>query len=147
MTTIVIDASFALALVIPLDFSSRAQHLMQRWTSAGASFDVPSLWGYEVVSGLGKAVAAGVLTPGEAIQAIEVLWSLDVVEIQATASRHQRALDWAARLGHTAAYDSQYLVVAEDLKAEFWTADRRLSEPARSLGVNWVHWIGRDADA
>ncbi len=103
---------------------------------------MPALWGYEVVSGLRKAITSGVLTEKEAYGAVEDLWALDLQEIPATPGRHRQALAWAERLGQAVAYDAQYLVVAEELDAPFWTADKPLSTGARATGANWVRWIG-----
>ena len=54
----------------------------------------------------------------------------------------ERAFDWATRLNQLPVYDSFFLALAEKLDAEFWTADRRLVNGARQVGVEWVHWVG-----
>jgi predicted nucleic acid-binding protein len=140
--TLVLDANMGLALVVPLPYSERVQDLFQEWHDQGAGFAVPALWGYEVDSGLRKAVVSGVLTEAEADAALQSLWALDIQEIPATLDHHTRALAWAKLLNQTVAYDAQYTVVAEELQAPLWTADRRLADAARSAGAEWVHWIG-----
>lgn len=74
MTAIVIDANLALALVVPLPYSNTVQQLVEKWHQQAVRFAVPALWGYEVVSGLRKAITAGVLTDEEAYAAVENLW-------------------------------------------------------------------------
>src|SRR5438477_244782 len=54
----------------------------------------------------------------------------------------QAAFEWAGRLNQVRAYDGFYLALAEQLKAEFWTADKRLANAVQQIGANWVHWIG-----
>jgi predicted nucleic acid-binding protein len=142
VTTIVLDANVGLALVVPLSYSDRVQDLVEEWCEQEVAFVVPALWGYEVDSGLRKAVVSGVLTEAEAHAALQSLWALDIQEIPATLDRHTRALAWAKLLNQTVAYDAQYTVVAEELQAPLWTADRRLADAARSVGAEWVHWIG-----
>jgi predicted nucleic acid-binding protein len=53
-----------------------------------------------------------------------------------------RALRWAHQLGHSKAYDTHYLAVAEHEGIELWTAGRRLANGAPHTGVRWVHWVG-----
>jgi len=129
---------------VNLPYSDRVRQLAQEWLAEDIRLVVPALWGYEVVSAIRKAVTAHLLTTDEGDEAIQDLWSLDIKEVPGTIERHIRALSWAARLGQMVAYDAQYLVVAEELGAAFWTADRSLSEAARSLGADWVHWIGAE---
>jgi predicted nucleic acid-binding protein len=55
---------------------------------------------------------------------------------------HERALYWAARMNHHKSYDAQYVALAEQERADLWTADQRLAKGARQIGAGWVHWIG-----
>jgi predicted nucleic acid-binding protein len=56
--------------------------------------------------------------------------------------RNRTALDWAERAGQAKAYDAQYLALAEEMRAEFWTADERLVRDVQQAGADWAHWIG-----
>jgi len=56
-------------------------------------------------------------------------------------SMSRAALTWAARLGQSKAYDGFYLALAERLGADLWTADERLLNRMRQLGVAWVRWL------
>lgn len=141
MSRLVIDANIGLALVVPVAYSGRVQDLVRHWHDQRVGLAVPELWGYEVTSGLRKVVASGFLTEAEAREALQSLWALNLEEIPATLDRHTRALAWAKRLSQSVAYDSHYLVVAEELQAPLWTADRRLVLSARAAGVDWVHGI------
>jgi predicted nucleic acid-binding protein len=53
-------------------------------------------------------------------------------------SLHNWALSWARKLGHSKAYDAQYLALAEEMKCPLLTADLRLARAARALGADWV---------
>jgi predicted nucleic acid-binding protein len=45
------------------------------------------------------------------------------------------------KLGLKAAYDAYYLALAESLKADFWTADQRLTN-AVAEKLPWVKCLG-----
>jgi predicted nucleic acid-binding protein len=140
--TVVIDANVALALAIPLPYSDQAKEHIAHWQQDGTQLVAPALWGYEIVSGLCKASKTGLLAQQHAASAIDNLWALGVEEIPASKEIHQQALVWADRLGQTVAYDAQYIVVAQQLNAPLWTADERLVRNARSIGIDWIHWVG-----
>jgi predicted nucleic acid-binding protein len=75
-----------------------------------------------------------------AYSALELLtkeWGIQRIEVP-----ERSAFDWATRLHQKAAYDGFYLAAAEQLGAEFWTADKALANNAGQLGVSWVHWMG-----
>ncbi len=48
------------------------------------------------------------------------------------------------RLGQARTYEAQYLALAEKLGVEFWTADQRLVNGARRIGMSWVRWVGEE---
>jgi predicted nucleic acid-binding protein len=145
MSRVVIDANLALALALPLEYSGRVVELAEGWHRASVRFAAPALWSYEVVSALRKAVVAKILSQDEAGAALSNLWALDVEQLAPTLDRQRQALVWARRLNQAAAYDAQYMVVADELGVPFWTADRRLSQAAAAAGADWVQWIGDSA--
>jgi predicted nucleic acid-binding protein len=76
----------------------------------------------------------------EAQTRLEALAHLGMQLVPPTLELDYLALRWAARLGHTVAYDAHYLALAELLGCDFWTADRPLAAAAR-VQVPWVHTI------
>lgn len=53
----------------------------------------------------------------------------------------KRAYDLAEQLNRPAAYDAQYLALAERLGCDFWTADEKLFN-AVGASLTWVRWLG-----
>jgi len=142
MNTMVIDANIGLSYVIPLPYSTQAAQLMKDWRQTQARIVVPTLWYYEVVSGLRKTIALGMLSGIRASQALEQLKAMTLEEIPITWETSELILDWAKRLDQVVAYDAVYLAAAEQMTADFWTADKRLYQATHRLGTNWVHLLG-----
>jgi predicted nucleic acid-binding protein len=138
---IVPDANIVVALVISLPYSEAAIRKMQQWLQEEAELVAPALWSYEVASILRKTVALRGLSPEMAAANLQDILSMEIRQVPPTPALHLKALDWAARLNQTVAYDAAYLALAESEGAEFWTADRRLADSASQAGVLWVHYI------
>lgn len=138
---VVIDANIALALAIELPYSSAARTRFAGLSSSRRRIYVPLLWEYELASALAKAAHLRLLTPDEASRALEQLLQLNLYRVAPDIELHRAALRWASRLGQAAAYDAQYLALAERLGAELWTADRSLADHADHCGVRWVRSI------
>jgi predicted nucleic acid-binding protein len=102
------------------------------------------LWLAEGVSAIRRAVFAGRVSEPTGNQALEDLLALPVDTRPITAAHCRAAMAWAKRLGQARAYDAFYLALAEELTAEFWTADRRLASGAAQAGAPWAHWIGEN---
>lgn len=137
----VIDASFALKLVLPDPLRDRCRSALDALLHQGHVLVAPTLWAYETTSVLCKAIHFGHLTADEGRRAVEQLAELGVRLIAPDAAQNLRALEWSLRLGRAAAYDSYYLVLAEALGCRMWTADRRL---AGAADAPWALWVGED---
>ncbi|MFU8772633.1 MAG: type II toxin-antitoxin system VapC family toxin [Anaerolineales bacterium] len=75
----------------------------------------------------------------DAIWMARQLLALEVKRIIPTEELHSAALIWAERIGHSKTDDPHYLVLSENLAADFWTADSRLMNSVRELGIDWVY--------
>ena len=139
--TIVVDANLFLSQALPLPYSDEAATQLEIWKTQLAHLVAPVLWEYEITSGLRRAISERLLSPDEAETALETLLDMDVETVLPTPALHHRAFQWAARLEQNKAYDGQYLALAEELGAAFWSADKRLVNRMRQLGINWVFGI------
>jgi predicted nucleic acid-binding protein len=139
--TVVVDANFSLAQVLPLPYSPAVIRRMHTWQEELPRILVPGLWEYEVVTGLRRACYLRMLSQEQAQTSLDELLAMELEMVPASPGLHRRALEWAKRLGQSRAYDAQYLALAEQESAELWTGDKRLANGARALGVDWVHWV------
>ena len=137
-TSLVVDASYTIKLILPNPEQTRCRELMAEWTRNEVNFYAPTLWLYEIASAFSKAVHFELLTESEGRQALQLAQALEVQLIPPDHTQVELALDWTRRLKRAAAYDSFYLVLAETLSAALWTADKRL---VNAVGVPWVHYI------
>lgn len=142
MTDIVVDSNLIAAIAIPLPYSDAAQNAIAEWKKAGTVIAGPVLWEYEFTTILRRAQFHGLLSAEQMARALQRVGVLNIQSLLPSEALHQSALVWAERLKQSRAYDAQYLALAEELGAEFWTGDRRLTNGAQALGVNWVHWVG-----
>jgi predicted nucleic acid-binding protein len=135
----VIDASLVIKAILPNPDLVRCQTVLAN--IQGRQLIAPALWVYEITSVLTKAVHFGQLTSQEAKAALRQAMSLGVQVILPDETQANLAFDQTLRLRRAAAYDSFYLVIAEALEADFWTADRRLKQAFDRLAPAWLHTI------
>lgn len=140
--SLIIDANIVAALVLPLPYSDQATRRVAAWKEAGIILYAPLLLEYEVLTILRKAITNGWLTTEAAAAAMETVSTLNIQCQLPSPELHEQALCWAERLGHSKTYDAHYLALADRLRTELWTADRRLANGAKQAGAAWVHWIG-----
>jgi predicted nucleic acid-binding protein len=136
--SLVVDASFTLKLILPNPQQAHCQSLMREWEQDGHSLYAPTLWLYEITSGFSKAVYFDLLTEAEGHKALRLAQQLNVQLIHPDDNQVRLAYEWTRRLRRAAAYDSFYLALAESLSADFWTADRRLTN---AVNTSWLHCI------
>jgi predicted nucleic acid-binding protein len=137
----VIDANVTLGLFLRLPYSNNVDHRMEEWQAEEARLVVPTLWEYECLTGLRRAVTLKLISPEDAGRMVEELLALEFQRVAPTLELHKAALAWAERIGQSKVYDAQYLALAERLSAEFWTTDQRLFHTLQASGVDWVHAI------
>ncbi len=140
---VVVDSNLIVSIVLPLPYSDQATRKIIDWKQAGTELLAPVLLEYEVAAILRKAVVARWMTTEVAVEAMGQILALNVRCLAPTADLHERALRWADRLGHSKAYNAQFLAIAEREGSELWTADRRLANGANQVGAHWVYWIGQ----
>ena len=139
---VVLDANVVAATILPLPYSDQATDALTSWGLASAELHAPLLLQYELTSTLRKAVVAGWMTSDGAADAMRTILDLSILCHAPTFELHESAQRWADRLGQSNAYDAHYLALANELRADMWTADKRLATGARQSGVDWVRWIG-----
>jgi predicted nucleic acid-binding protein len=123
---LVVDAGFALQLVLPGPDQARLQAMVEDWRSRGIRLAAPALWLYEITSALTKAVQFWALTEAEGRRALGLLNGLEVSLVPPDAAQAALAHEWTLRLRRTSAYDGFYLALAQTLGGDLWTTDRRL---------------------
>ena len=138
-----VDSNLVLKLVLLEEDSGDARTIWRDWTERRAERVAPPLLWYEVTSVLRTRVHRGMLTPGEAQEALDLILALDISPV-IPPSLHQRAWDLANRLELPAAYDAHYLALAENLGCEFWTADLRLHRSVKDR-LAWVRLLNETA--
>ena len=133
---VVVDASLAVALVLQTPYSDRAEELWYGWSADGVDVFAPDLWAYEVASALQQAVTVAGMPTHEAERRLLTVMNLGIHLVPPSVELGQAALRWVDRLGSAAAYDAQYLALAERLQTDFWTRNPQLRDAAL-----WVHYL------
>jgi len=134
---LVVDASFAFRLILPGPQQGQFQSLVTQWMDDGYELVAPTLWVYEMTSALCKVVRFSELLPKEGRRALALAQRLEMQLLPPDDDQIRLAFDWTIRLNRAAAYDSFYLALAETLKCELWTADKRLYN---AVNLPWVRW-------
>jgi len=125
MPSVIVDASLAVRLVIDEPGSAEAQAKWTEWKQEQVSIAAPTLLVYEAVNGLHQAWRGGFLTADELTQSLVLLIGFPI-RYHEPLSLANRATQLARDLQLGATYDSFYIALAEALRCEFWTGDKRL---------------------
>jgi predicted nucleic acid-binding protein len=134
----VIDASFAIKLLLPSPLNAECERVIDRLRGQRTTIFVPTLWMYETTSAVSKAVHFGELRPAQTASALDAFQKLRSRMVPPDDAQNHLALDWTLRLRRASAYDSYYLALAQTLRCDLWTTDRRLFNAAN---VSWVHLV------
>jgi predicted nucleic acid-binding protein len=113
--------------------------LWREWLRDEVMLHAPALMRYEVVNALYKFRKAGQLSSDDASRALKVALGRPIV-LHEDEKLHMRALELAAEHKLPAAYDAQYLALAERLGVELWTTDAKLVKAVEGR-LNWVRLV------
>lgn len=141
MAAVVIDANIAVGLLVECPWSALAEKAMIAWKRQNVSLNAPAIWYGEVISALRKAVYLNKMDQEDALRLISVMDQWGVRVNLPDADMRCNALLWAERLGQMVAYDAQYLALAERLKADFYTADKKLFHRCQQIGASFVKML------
>jgi predicted nucleic acid-binding protein len=135
---ICVDANLVIRLVVdPTDEAVRG--LWERWEAAGRQLAAPNLLRYEVTNALYRYQRLGFISAASVRLAMQAAFALPL-DLQGGPELHWRALELAERFSLPAAYDAQYLALAERLGGEFWTADGALARMVHPA-MPWVYLV------
>jgi len=113
---ICVDASFIVRLILNPD----AEELQRRW----------ALYQYEKNDVLKR-------------EAVESAWNTVLklpIQVYQSEYLYRKAMEYAMKFELSAAYDANYLVLAEHFQAELWTADRKLVNRVGDI-FDWITLI------
>lgn len=137
---VVVDAGFALKLVLPEDYSEQVRGVWASWVKKGTDISAPYLLAYEVVSVLRNKVFRGELSPEEGEAGLLAI-KAQGIHLLHVEGLEQAAWDLAKKFNRPAAYDTSYLALAQVLDCEFWTADAKLKNAVRG-NFQHLRWVG-----
>lgn len=138
MNSAIIDANIAVYCVLPAPMHEVALRLLSELVQHEVMIYVPHLWLAEVTTSIRKISAAGQISSESSLLALDAALNLPVEVIQEDSAIYCNALRWAEKLGQSAVYDAIYLAVAEELSADFFTADRRLYHHCKESRIGFV---------
>jgi predicted nucleic acid-binding protein len=141
---VVVDASVALKRVLAEEFTEESRSLFAQSLKDRRPVVAPPLLPSEVGNALYRRLRTSVpsrrLTDAEADRALAAFLLLPIT-LLAPEDLYSRAFTFAKTLRLPSLYDSVYVVLAQLLNAELWTADQRLLS-AVATSAPWVRWIG-----
>lgn len=139
MTAVCVDASLAAKWILPEADRDLAQTLYSRWRAVGLDIIGPPLLLAEITNILRRNIFRGVINHAEALKAEEIFRGLGVLTVIPN-ELYREALILAERFDLPAAYDTQYLAVAQIQGCGCWTADERLYNRVSS-DLPWLHLL------
>jgi len=138
--SVVVDSGVALKWMIAEPYTAEARALRDHCLRQRTPMVAPMLFGYEIGSVLRRKARDGEITDAAAKLALgDILHIVTLVPFDPALT--ERAMDIAAVMRQKAAYDAQYLALAEREGADFWTADEPFFKATHGQ-FSQVRWIG-----
>jgi predicted nucleic acid-binding protein len=138
--TLVVDASVALKWQFEdEEATDSATQLLKDYVEGNQELVSPTLFAYEVLSGIQVAIRRGLISETSGLKAFRFIQALDI-PLRDFTPLAEKAFRMSRRL-QISPYDAAYLSLAQAEGVEMITGDRRLLRSvARHLP--WVRWIG-----
>lgn len=133
MTSIVVDASIAIAWCFEDEASPETEAAFERVRDRGAV--VPGLWHLELANVLLQAEKRGRIAPADVAVRLSLIAQLPILTDQETTSRAWREILLLARAEGLTTYDAAYLEIAVRRGLPLSTKDTALIGAAGRLGV------------
>ncbi|MCC6454617.1 MAG: type II toxin-antitoxin system VapC family toxin [Caldilineaceae bacterium] len=137
--SVCVDANIVINFLIAGPFSDKATILIKHWSRTRTRLIVPTLFDYEVVSALRRAVHLKQINRADGEFAYQRF-----LHIPVSRQHNNLVLDlsreMAERFNSSRIYDASYLAVAHLHSCDMWTADRRLYNSVHEK-LQWVRWI------
>jgi predicted nucleic acid-binding protein len=131
----VLDASFALRWFFEDEATAATEFLLSALESQERTAWVPVIWRYEMLNGLGKAVARGRLNREKAF----LIWNeLQELPIHVVYQPVDAKLLELALKHNLAVYDASYLSLAQERGLPIATIDGKLQQAAESVGAEVI---------
>jgi predicted nucleic acid-binding protein len=138
-STVCVDASLIVALVIPERYTVQAMNLWESWIQHDFRIVAPTLLDYEVTSAFYRKVWRGLICESDGHAALQLYLALDIEKIDLP-ELHFLATGLARQFSRPNTYDAHYLALSNHLAVPFWTADEKLYH-AVTEQFSLIHWI------
>ncbi len=136
----VLDASVALKWQFRDEESTpQAMALLEDFTEGRIELITPTLFSYEIISGIHVAVSRKRITEQDGYRAVAYLTSLGI-ELRPFDDLVEPTFR-LARKYNLSPYDCAYLALADHEGCDFYTGDRNLVKAAKGH-FRWMKWIG-----
>jgi len=133
MTSVVIDASVALAWGFPDEGNKEADRILA--ALKGHAIFVPAVWALEIANAMLEGERRKRLKQPEILRFVDLLESLPISEDHQRVSESVTHVLPLARVHGLSAYDASYLEVAIRHNASLATLDTDLQKAARRAGI------------
>lgn len=141
---LVLDASVVIKRVLDEEFTEQVQGLFADSIRSRRPLVAPPLLPNEITNALYQRVRTTVsarrITESEGSRALAAFLRLPVT-LLSPADLYRHAFAFALAHGLSSTYDAVYVVLAQQLESELWTADQRLYNAVRAAAP-FVRWIG-----
>src|SRR5947209_724548 len=118
---VVVDASVAIKWVLEEADSEIAQALLDGWISEKKVILAPALLAYEITNIVYRKSFKGEISLDRAKQSVKAILETDLqLDYPEDAELCLRSIELAKRFNLPAAYDSQYLALAEREECDLW---------------------------